>query len=67
MTVKEQVRQMLDQMPEDCSMHEVAYRLWTMQRIRDAVAEADDPDAVWIPHEVVVKEMREKCHKMLNG
>ncbi len=34
--------------------HEAAaYEGWFLERVEEAIREADDPNAVWIPHEVI--------------
>ncbi|KPH06961.1 hypothetical protein CO657_31845 (plasmid) [Rhizobium acidisoli] len=51
--------------------HEAAeYDKWFREQVEEAIREADDPNAVWIPHEVVEEEMaRERAELLarLNG
>ncbi|QND41166.1 hypothetical protein HB771_34290 (plasmid) [Rhizobium leguminosarum bv. viciae] len=38
--------------------HEAAeYDTWLREQVEEAIREADDPNTVWIPHEVVEEEM----------
>jgi len=42
--VKQQVREILDQLPEDCSVEDVQYRLYVLETLRERAAEADRGD-----------------------
>ena len=33
--VKEQVKQVLEQLPDDCSLEDVQYRLYLLQKVRE--------------------------------
>ncbi|MGO4134607.1 MULTISPECIES: hypothetical protein [Rhizobium] len=38
--------------------HEAAaYERWFLERVGEAIREADAPNAIWIPHEVIKEEM----------
>lgn len=46
------------------------YDRWLRERIDQAVAEADSPDAKWIDHETVKRDMqaqRERLQKLIDG
>jgi hypothetical protein len=46
--------------------HEAAeYDRWFREQVEEAIREADDPNAVWIPHEVVKEEMARERAKLL--
>ena len=39
---------------------ETEYEKWFREQVEAAIIEADDPNCVWIPHEVVVEQMRKE-------
>lgn len=46
--------------------HEAAaYEGWFLERVEEAIREADDPNAVWIPHEVIKGEMARERAELL--
>ncbi|MFW8584474.1 hypothetical protein ACOJBM_04805 [Rhizobium beringeri] len=46
--------------------HEAAeYDKWFREQVEEAIREADDPNAVWIPHEVVKEEMARERAELL--
>lgn len=46
--------------------HEAAeYDKWFREQVEEAIREADDPNAVWIPHEVVEEEMARERAELL--
>ncbi|MBB3643965.1 hypothetical protein FHX14_000124 [Rhizobium sp. BK619] len=46
--------------------HEAAeYDKWFREQVKEAIREADDPNAVWIPHEVVEEEMARERAELL--
>ncbi|EJB01634.1 hypothetical protein Rleg9DRAFT_0370 [Rhizobium leguminosarum bv. trifolii WSM597] len=46
--------------------HEAAeYDKWFREHVEEAIREADDPNAVWIPHEVVEEEMARERAELL--
>jgi predicted transcriptional regulator len=53
--VKEQVRAMLDQLPDDCTVEDVQYRLYVLDRIRRGLESIDRDEG--IPHEEVKRRM----------
>ena len=58
MTTKERVKQLLDQLPDDCSLDDVLYHLYVIQAIDRGLADADAGRT--IPHEEVAEELRRK-------
>lgn len=46
--------------------HEAAtYERWFLERVEEAIRQADDPNAVWIPHEVIKEEMAHERAELL--
>ena len=41
---KQQVRTILDQLPDDCSVEDVQYHLYVIEKLRRRIELADDPD-----------------------
>ena len=58
MTTKEQVRDLLDRLPDDCSLDDVLYHLYVVRAIERGLADAEAGRT--IPHEQVAEEMRRK-------
>ena len=58
MTTKEKVRELLDRLPDDCSLEDVQYHLYVLQAV--ARGEADEEAGRVIPHEQVASELRQK-------
>ena len=58
MTTKDKVRELLDRLPDDCSLEDVQYHLYVLQAV--ARGEADEADGRVIPHEHVASELRQK-------
>jgi hypothetical protein len=58
MTTKERVRDLLDRLPDDCSIDDVLYHLYVVQAIERGLADAEAGRT--IPHEQVAEEMRQK-------
>lgn len=55
---KDTVREILDRLPEDCSLEDVIYQLHVVQSIQRGLADVEAGRV--IPHEVVMKELRER-------
>ena len=55
---KQKVRELLDRLPDDCSVEDVLYHLYVIQKIDDGLADA--AAGRLIPHDVVAQEMRRK-------
>ena len=58
MHVKQTVRDLLDQMPDDCTLEDVLYHLYVIEKVQKGMAELDAGKG--IPHEQVAEEMRRK-------
>ena len=58
MTTKDQVRALLDRLPEDCTLDDVQYHLYVVQAV--AAGDADENAGRLIPHEEVASELRRK-------
>lgn len=48
-----------DPIPPDTAP-ETEYDKWFRARVEAAIIEADDPNCVWIPHEVAMEQMRKE-------
>jgi hypothetical protein len=57
MTVKDQVREIVDHLPDNCTLEDVMYRLYVLEKIRRGVESAENEPKT--PHKTVMKEMRE--------
>ena len=58
MKTKDTVRQLLDRLPDDCSLDDILYHLYVIQKVDRGLAEADSGRT--IPHEEVAEELRRK-------
>jgi predicted transcriptional regulator len=58
MKTKEAVRDLLDRLPDDCTLEEVLYHLYVLQAIDRGLADAEAGRT--ITHEQVAAEMRRK-------
>ncbi len=58
MQAKQTVRELLDRLPDDCTIEDVLYHLYVVQEIERGVADADAGRI--IPHEQVAAELRKK-------
>ena len=58
MTTKDQVRALLDRLPEDCTLDDVQYHLYVVQAV--ANGDADEKAGRLTPHEQVASELRRK-------
>jgi len=58
MTTKERVRDLLDRLPDDCSVDDVLYHLYVIQSIDRGLSEVAAGETV--SHEEVERELREK-------
>ncbi len=56
MQTKQAVRELLDELPDDCSLEDVPYHVYVMQRVSKGLAEADAGDLVF--HEQVERAHR---------
>ena len=55
MTTKQQVERILNGLPDDCTLEDVQYHLFVMERIRSRLAQADKGE--FIPHGEVEKRL----------
>jgi predicted transcriptional regulator len=58
METKQAVRDLLEKLPDDCTLDEVLYHLYVLQRVSQGLAEADAGGL--IPHEEVEQEFRRR-------
>ena len=58
MKAKDAVRDLLDRLPDDCTLEDVLYHLYVLQAIDRGLADAEAGRT--IPHEEVAEEMRKK-------
>ena len=58
MTTKERVQEVLDRLPDDCSLDEVLYNLYVLQAVDRGLADAEAGRT--ISHEQVADELRQK-------
>jgi hypothetical protein len=58
MHVKQTVRDLLDQLPDDCTLEDVLYHLYVIEKVQKGTVELDAGRG--IPHEQVAEEMRRK-------
>jgi len=58
MSAKETVRELLDRLPDDCSLDDVLYHLYVVQTIQEGRSEADSGRL--ISHEQVAEALRQK-------
>lgn len=58
---KQTVRALLDQLPDDCSLEDVVYHLYVIQKVEAGLADAEAGKL--IPHEQVAEELRRKWVK----
>lgn len=58
MKTKEKVQEVLDRLPDDCSMDDVLYHLYVVQQVERGLADVDTGRT--IPHEKVAEELRRK-------
>ena len=55
---KQRVRNLLERLPDDCSLDDVVYHLYVMQKVEAGLADA--AAGRLIPHDVVAAELRRK-------
>jgi predicted transcriptional regulator len=58
MEAKETVRELLERLPDDCTLEEVLYHLYVIQQVQAGLADADAGRL--IPHEQVREELERK-------
>lgn len=65
MKTKETVRELLDRLPDDCSLDDVLYHLYVIQTVGRGLEEVDAGST--IPHEEVARELRQKWQQAAAG
>ena len=60
MTTKQRLQELIDDLPDDCSLAQVEYRIGIMRMLQERVTELEDPTVELIPHEDVIRQMRSK-------
>lgn len=60
MNAKQAVREVLDRLPDDCSIHDVLYHVYVLDAIERG--EEDVRAGRVIPHEEVEAQLRKKWH-----
>jgi hypothetical protein len=58
METKQVVRELLDKLPDDCTLDDVLYHLYVLQRISQGRSEAKSEQL--IPHEEVARDLRRR-------
>lgn len=58
MQTKQAVRDLLDKLPDECTLDNVLYHVYVLQRVSQGLAEADAGE--FIPHEQVAQEFRRR-------
>ena len=58
MKVKETVKDLLERLPEDCSLEDVLYHLYVLQKIEQGLADVQANRTS--PHEQVAEQLRQK-------
>ena len=58
MQVKETVKELLERLPDDCTLEDVLYHLYVIQNVEKGLSDADAGRT--IPHDQVARELREK-------
>lgn len=59
MEAKETVRDLLDRLPDDCTLEDILYHLYVVQAVEKGLADADAGRT--ISHEEVGDRLRRKC------
>lgn len=57
LTAKQQVQKVLEQLPEDCTLEDVQYQLYVLEKLRRRVEMADQA-ADFVPHDEVEERMK---------
>ncbi|MEX1256913.1 MAG: hypothetical protein WEG36_04775 [Gemmatimonadota bacterium] len=58
MTTKDKVREVLSRLPDDCSLDDVLYHLYVVQKIERGLADIEAGHVV--PHDEVAESLRRK-------
>jgi predicted transcriptional regulator len=54
--IKEEVAHLLDRLPDDCSLEDIQYHLYVLEKIRRGIDDVENGRVV--PHEEVVRRLR---------
>lgn len=55
---KATVREVLDRLPDDCSLEDVLYHLYVVEKVNRGLADVEAGRVV--PHEVAMRELRQR-------
>ena len=58
---KQTVKELLERLPDDCSLEDVLYHLYVIQKVEAGLADSEAGKV--IPHEQVAEELRRKWTK----
>jgi predicted transcriptional regulator len=58
LATKQRVRELLERLPDDCSLEDVVYHLYVIQKVEAGLADAEAGKL--IPHDVVAEELRRR-------
>jgi hypothetical protein len=58
MEAKQVVRELLEKLPDDCTLDDVLYHLYVLQRLSQGCLEAESGQVV--PHEEVERQLRQR-------
>jgi hypothetical protein len=58
MEAKQVVRALLDKLPDDCTLEDVLYHLYVVQRVSQGLGEEEA--GLLVPHEEVERELRQR-------
>ncbi len=58
MEAKQVVRDLLDKLPDDCTLDDVLYHLYVLQRLSQGLTEAESGQVV--PHAEVERQLRQR-------
>jgi predicted transcriptional regulator len=56
MTVKDELRRIVDELPDDCTFEDVQYKLYVLEKVRKGLEQIDRGETV--PHEEVLQRLR---------
>ena len=54
LTAKESVRKLLDELPDDCTLEDIQYQLYVIEKIKHGLEQAESGET--IPHDEVKKK-----------
>ena len=56
-TIKDEVKELIDKLPENCTIEDIQYHLYVLEKIKRGIERAENEGN--IPHEDVKKELNE--------